>query len=104
MGHPIHRIKAFEIAGPYRLRIEFGDGVVRTIDFRPLLEGELYGPLSDLRQFNSVALDREVHTLVWPNGADFNPATLHDWPEHEAGMLALARRWAASTGSGSKAS
>jgi len=43
MGHPIHRIKAFEIAGPYRLRIEFGDGVVRTIDFRPILEGALYG-------------------------------------------------------------
>ena len=43
MGHPIHRIKAFEIAGPYRLRIEFGDGVVRTIDFRPILEGVLYG-------------------------------------------------------------
>ena len=74
MGHPIHKIKAFEIAGPYRLRIEFGDGVVRTIDFRPILEGELYGPLSDLNRFNSVALDREVHTLVWPNGADFDPA------------------------------
>lgn len=57
MGHPIHRIKAFEIAGPYRLRIEFGDGVVRTIDFRPILEDELYGPLSDLNRFNSVALD-----------------------------------------------
>jgi hypothetical protein len=104
MGHPIHRIKAFEIAGPYRLRIEFGDGMVRTIDFRPILEGELYGPLRDLDRFNSVALDGEVHTLVWPNGADFDPATLHDWPEHEAGMLALAGRWAAATGPGTKAS
>jgi len=104
MGHPIHTVKAFEIAGPYRLRIEFGDGVVRTIDFRPLLEGELYGPLRDLNQFNSVALDREVHTLVWPNSADFDPATLHDWPEHEASMVALARRWAASAGPGKKAS
>jgi pimeloyl-ACP methyl ester carboxylesterase len=23
-----------------------------------------------------------VRTLVRPNGADFDPATLHDWPEH----------------------
>jgi hypothetical protein len=32
--------------------------------------------------------------LVWPNGADFDPATLHDWPEYELEMLELARRWA----------
>jgi hypothetical protein len=31
---------------------------------------------------------------VWPNGADFDPATLHDWPEHLEGMKALARQWA----------
>lgn len=104
MGHPIHKVKAFEIEGPYRLRIEFDDGLVRTIDFRPVLEGELYGPLRDVNQFNAVSLDREVHTLVWPSGADFDPATLHDWPEHEADMIALAQRWAAATTRGGKAS
>src|SRR5688500_14743508 len=31
--------------------------------------------------FNGVALDHEVGTSSWPNGADFDPATLHDWPE-----------------------
>ena len=80
-----------------------GDGLVRTIDFRPILEGELYGPLRDLKQFNSVELDREVHTLVWPGGADFDPATLHDWPEHERAMVELAQRWAAASGPGQKA-
>jgi hypothetical protein len=98
--HPVHQVKAFEIAGPYRLRIGFGDGVVRTIDFRSVLEGELYSPLRDLTQFNAVSLDREVQTLVWPNGADFDPATLHDWPDHEAGLVALARRWASAAGHG----
>jgi hypothetical protein len=39
-------------------------------------------------------VDPEAHTLVWSNGADFDPATLHDWPEREAEMVALARRWA----------
>lgn len=86
-----------QIVGPYCIRIVFADGVVRTIDFRPILEGELYGPLRDLDQFNAVSLDPEVHTLVWPNGADFDPATLHDWPEHEAAMVALARRWATAS-------
>ena len=103
MGHPVHKITAFEIVGPYRIRIEFGDGLVRTIDFKPVLEGELYGPLRDLNQFNSVALDDEIHTLVWPNGADFDPATLHDWPDHEAAMVALAQRWASATAPDKKA-
>ena len=96
MVHPVHKVKDFSIAGPYRLRIEFEDGLVRTIDFQPLLEGEIYGPLRDLDRFNSVTVDREAHTITWPNGADFDPAILHDWPEYEAGMLALARRWAAA--------
>jgi hypothetical protein len=94
--HPIHKVTGFEIVGPYRIHITFADGLVRTIDFRAVLEGELYGPLRDLNQFNAVSIDPEVHTLVWRNGADFDPATLHDWPEHEAAMVALAKRWAAA--------
>jgi hypothetical protein len=92
--HPVHRITSFEITGPYRLRLSFQDGVVRTIDFQPMLAGELYGPLRDLDVFNSVSLDPEAHTLVWPNGADFDPSILHDWPDHEAEMIAMARGWA----------
>ena len=92
--HPIHRITGFEIVGPYRLRIAFADGLVRTIDFQGILEGELYAPLRESTIFNAVALDDQTHTLVWPNGADFDPATLHDWPEHEAAMVSLAKGWA----------
>jgi hypothetical protein len=58
-----------------------------------VLCGGLYGPL-DISVFNRVTLDPEVHTLVWPNGADFDPTTLHDWPEAEPLMIDMARRWA----------
>jgi hypothetical protein len=92
--HPIHRITGFEIVGPYRLCIAFADGLARTIDFQEILEGELYGPLRELTMFNAVTLDDQTHTLVWPNGADFDPTTLHDWPEHEAAMVSLAKGWA----------
>ncbi|MBI4591298.1 MAG: DUF2442 domain-containing protein [Candidatus Rokubacteria bacterium] len=104
MRHAVHRVEAFEIVGPYCLRIEFADGLSRTIDFHPVLEGELYGPLRDPALFNAVSLDQEVHTLVWPNGADFDPETLHDWPEYEAQMAVLAKRWAASAGPSGRAS
>ena len=96
MEHPVHKVKGFEIVGPYRLRIEFADGLTRTIDLESVLEGQLYGPLRDPSVFNALELDRETHTLVWPNGADFDPAILHDWPNHEAAMIAMAQRWAAA--------
>ncbi|HEV3202205.1 MAG TPA: hypothetical protein VGZ73_30115 [Bryobacteraceae bacterium] len=54
-----------------------------------------YGPLRNLELFNQVTIDPEVETLVWPNGADFDPATLHDWPANEQAFRDLARRWEA---------
>ena len=80
-AHPIYQVCSAEVVGPYRLHIIFDDSSEQIIDFQPVLTGELYGPLRDLAVFNRVQVDPEVHTLVWPNGADFDPATLHDWPE-----------------------
>lgn len=79
--------------GPYTLSVRFDDEKEQTIDFRPVLEGELYGPLQDRELFDRVRIDPEVHTLVWPNGADFYPATLHDWPELLSAMKARVQRW-----------
>lgn len=67
MSHPIHRVTSFEHVGQYVLRVCFEDGLCRTIDFRPVLKGELYGPLEDPGVFAEVRLDPEVHTLVWPS-------------------------------------
>ncbi len=94
LDHPIHRVTSFDVLDAYQLRVGFDDGAQQVIDFEPILEGELYGPLRDRSVFEGVRVDPEVHTLVWPNGADFDPATLHDWPEHEPAMRSLARRWA----------
>jgi len=99
MIHPIYRVVAFAIVAPYTLRVTFDDTTTQVIDFSPILEGELYGPLRDMALFNQVQLDPEVQTLVWPNGADFDPATLHDWPEHLASLTALAHQWAMTTAS-----
>jgi hypothetical protein len=95
MNHPIYRVRSVKIVAPYTLRVGFDDGTEQTIDFRPVLAGELYGPLRALAVFNAVKIDPEVHTLVWPNGADFDPATLHDWPQCVEALIARAREWEA---------
>jgi hypothetical protein len=93
MNHPIYRVRSFEIVSAYVLRIHFDDDTEQAIDFRPILAGEIFGPLRNLELFNQVQIDREVDTLVWPNGADFDPATLHDWPVHEQAFRELVRHW-----------
>jgi len=63
MSHPIYRIVSFNTVGAYTLRIAFDDGTERTVNFLPVLSGELYAPLRDLALFNAVKIDPEVHTL-----------------------------------------
>ena len=96
MLHKIYHVKSFEIIAPYTLRIDFDDSTTQTINFEAILNGELYGPLRDLSLFNQVKLDPEFETLVWPNGADFDPETLHNWPDYESALRERAKQWSAS--------
>lgn len=95
--HSLHRVSSFRSIGPHCLHLEFEDGAQRRIDFSPVLTGRLYGPLRDPAYFSQVRLDPEVHTLVWPNGADFDPATLHDWPLVVDELAARARQWTSNS-------
>jgi hypothetical protein len=100
MLHAIHRVTGFTVVGPHTLSVAFADGTQQSINFEPVLHGPLFGPLQDLAIFNGVTLDAEVATLVWPNGADFDPATLHDWPAVKDELATRARQWADSAPSG----
>ena len=97
MPHPIYFIQSFEIIAPYTLRIQFDDHISQVIDFEPVLRGELYGPLRDLALFNQVQIDPQARTLVWPNGADFDPATLHEWPNYVRELINRAQQWELTT-------
>jgi hypothetical protein len=79
ISHPIYRVISFTKEAPYVLRVRFNDGHEQVVDFESVLIGEIFGVLRDINQFDQVRIDPEIHTLVWPNGADFDPATLHDW-------------------------
>lgn len=88
-----YRVESFASVGPYTLNVRFDDDRSVRINFEPVLHGELYGPLRDISVFNQVKIDPEVKTLVWPNGADFNPSTLHDWEEKRELLRKEAEKW-----------
>ena len=71
------RVTAVTPLDPYRLRVEFNDGVVRDVDCAFLLHGTLGEPLRDVEYFRQVRADEESLTIVWPNGLDPAPELLH---------------------------
>lgn len=94
MKHAIHTIVQARVVGPWTLWLAFGDGSERVVNLDGILAGELYGPLRDEEFFRQVRVDPEARTVVWPNGADFDPATLHDWPDYAEAWRAQAEKWA----------
>jgi hypothetical protein len=60
------------------IRLRFADGTEGDVDLGGELEGEVFEPLKDVSYFKQFRLDPELHTLTWPNGADFAPEFLHD--------------------------
>ena len=62
----------------YVIWLRFSDGLAGEVDLREELEGPVFEPLRDLAAFRSVRLHPELHTIVWPNGADLAPEFLHE--------------------------
>lgn len=67
------------VVGPHQLRLVFDDGVSGVVDFSALGWRGVFSPLVDEAFFCRVAVDAELGTIVWPNGADIAPETLHLW-------------------------
>lgn len=76
-----YEITAVEHLGGYRLRLTFADGLVGDVDLADRLRmprGPVLEPLRDVEYFAKVAVDPELGTVVWPNGADLAPEVLHE--------------------------
>ncbi len=76
-----YEITAVEHLGGHRLRLTFADGVVGAVDLADRFKaarGPMFEPLRDVDYFAKVAVDPELGTVVWPNGADLAPEVLHE--------------------------
>lgn len=77
----IPRVVSAKACGPHSVLLEFDDGVVKQVNLRRFLWGEVFAPLLDPAYFARVAVDPELGTIVWPNEADFAPETLYELPD-----------------------
>lgn len=58
------------------LELTFSDGLKAKIDYSDWIEKyPFFEPLKDIEYFRNFSLDG--WTVVWPNGADIAPETLH---------------------------
>ena len=71
------RVKNVTHLKEYTVRVTFTDGTGRDIDLEPYLRGPIFEPLRDPANFGAVAVDPELGTIVWPNGADLCPDVLY---------------------------
>ncbi len=71
-------IVAAKALGDYRLHLRFEDGVEGVVDLAPHISFRgVFEPLRDPAYFAQVSVDRELGTVVWPNGADLDPDVLY---------------------------
>ena len=62
----------------YVIWLRFRDGTAGEVDLGPEPWGPVFEPLRDVEYFKKFTVHPEFETLVWPNGADFAPESLHD--------------------------
>jgi hypothetical protein len=86
-----HDVTNIEFITRYTLRLTFDDKTHQVIDFEPVLAGPIFGPLRDYQLFRQVQVNKDTGTIEWPNGADFNPVVLHDWPKYKDKISAERR-------------
>ena len=74
----IARLLDAQYVQDFIIHIRFSDGAEGDVDLSTELTGEIFEPLNDASYFSQFTLHPELHTICWPNGADFAPEYLYD--------------------------
>ncbi len=70
------RIEHVKYISDFVIHVRFSDGTEGEVDLKEELHGEVFEPLKDQAYFASFSIHPELHTIIWPNGADFAPEFL----------------------------
>jgi hypothetical protein len=93
MYHKLYKVLDYKLLEQYTIWVKFDDESEQVINLEPVLYGAMWGALRDLTLFRQVSIDPIARTLSWPNGADFDPETLRNWPEYQAELTSRALSW-----------
>ena len=74
----IPRVIGAEHVHDFVIHFRFADGIEGDVDLEQELDGEVFRPLRDPDYFRRFRVHPELHTLVWPNEADFAPEFLYE--------------------------
>ncbi|MFH0784412.1 MAG: DUF2442 domain-containing protein [Pseudomonadota bacterium] len=61
----------------YKVEVFFNDGRKGVADLTDALKGAMFEPLKNKSVFSSFVVDKELDTIVWPNGADLAPEYIY---------------------------
>ncbi len=73
----IPRVVEVRYVGAFTVHVRFADGTEGDVDLSEELHGEIFEPLKDPSYFKRFTVNHELHTITWPNGADFAPEFLY---------------------------
>ena len=78
----------------YKVAVSFNNGRKGVADLSDALKGSVFDPLKNKSAFSAFAVDEELETIVWPNGADLAPEYIYFLAfRNEAELQTQFRKW-----------
>jgi Protein of unknown function (DUF2442) len=72
-------VVSVKVLDGYKLHLEFDDGAQGDVDVSKLIPFKgIFEPLSNKAFFSRVAVNPDIGTIYWENGADLSPTYLRE--------------------------
>ena len=87
-------ITSAEYLEDYKISVAFNNGREGIADLSGVLKGPMFEPIRDKSSFSQFRVDKELETVVWPNGADLAPEYIFYLTFREdSDLQALFKQW-----------
>ena len=80
-------VTAVKYVSGYTLLLSFSDGAEGPVDLEDALWGPVFEPLKDVEFFKQAFLSPVLHTVAWPNDADFAPEYLRTTLDEQTSLM-----------------